>query len=68
MLERLLPRHLQIIYEINARFMRDVASRYLLDGDRLRRMSMIEEGDETGPHGAPGHCRILLRQRRGEAP
>ena len=28
MLERLLPRHLQIIYEINARFMRDVASRY----------------------------------------
>ena len=46
MLGRLLPRHLQIIYEINARFMRDVASRYLLDGDRLRRMSIIEEDGE----------------------
>ena len=46
MLERLLPRHLQIIYEINARFMRDVASRYPLDGERLRRMSIIEEGAE----------------------
>ena len=34
-----LPRHLQIIYEINARFMRDVATRYPLDEDRLRRMS-----------------------------
>jgi starch phosphorylase len=45
-LERLLPRHLQIVYEINARFMRDVASRYPLDGDRLRRMSIIEEGPE----------------------
>ena len=40
---RLLPRHLQIIYEINARFLRMVASRYPLDVDRLRRMSIIEE-------------------------
>ena len=40
----LLPRHLQIIYEINARFLREVATRYPLDGDRLRRMSIIEEG------------------------
>jgi glycogen phosphorylase len=47
MLERQLPRHLQIIYEINARFMRDVSSRYLLDEDRLKRMSIIEEdGDK----------------------
>ena len=46
MMERLLPRPLQIIYEINARFMRDVASRYPLDGGRLRRMSIIEEGGE----------------------
>ena len=43
MFERLLPRHLQIIYEINARFLRDVAIRYPLDTDRLRRMSIIEE-------------------------
>jgi len=46
MLARLLPRHLQIIYEINARFMRDVASRYPLDVDRLRRMSIVEEDGE----------------------
>ena len=45
MLERLLPRHLQIIYEINARFLREVACRYPYDADRLRRMSIIEEGE-----------------------
>ncbi len=57
MLERLLPRHLQIIYEINARFMRDVASRYLLDGDRLRRMSIIEEDGEK--HVRMAHLAIV---------
>ena len=51
MLEHLLPRHLQIIYEINARFLRDVACRYPFDGDRLRRMSIIEEGE-------PKHVRM----------
>ncbi len=45
MFERLLPRHLQIIYEINARLMREVATRWPMDSDRLRRMSII---DETG--------------------
>ena len=45
-LGRLLPRHLQLIYEINAKFMRDVASRYPLDFERMRRMSIIEEGDQ----------------------
>jgi starch phosphorylase len=45
MLEQFLPRHLQIIYDINARFLRDVAARYPLDVDRLRRMSIIEEGE-----------------------
>jgi starch phosphorylase len=43
MFERLLPRHLQIIYEINGRFMRSVATRYPLDGERLRRMSIFNE-------------------------
>jgi starch phosphorylase len=57
MLGRLLPRHLQIIYEINARFMRDVASRYLLDGDRLRRMSIIEEDGEK--HVRMAHLAIV---------
>ena len=44
MLGRVLPRHLQIILEINARFLRTVATRYPLDIDRLRRMSIIDEG------------------------
>ncbi len=42
--ETLLPRHLQIIYEINARFLQDVAIKFPGDNDRLRRMSLIEEG------------------------
>ncbi len=46
MFGRLLPRHLQIIYEINARFMRDVATRWPLQEDRLRRMSIIDEAGE----------------------
>lgn len=43
-IERLLPRHMHLIYEINARFLKDVAKRYPGDTDRLRRMSIIEEG------------------------
>ncbi len=46
MFGQLLPRHLQIIYEINARFMRDVATRWPLEDDRLRRMSIIDEAGE----------------------
>lgn len=46
LLERLLPRHLQIIYEINARFLDQVRIRWPGDNDRLRRMSLVEEGSE----------------------
>ena len=46
MLEKLLPRHLMIIFEINRRFVRDVSIRYVGDNDRLSRMSLIEEGGE----------------------
>jgi starch phosphorylase len=42
--EKLLPRHLQIIYEINHHFMKDVMHRFPGDSDMLRRMSIIEEG------------------------
>ena len=45
LLERVLPRHLQIIYEINRRFMAHVASVWPGDAERLQRMSIIEEGD-----------------------
>ena len=41
--EAVLPRHLQIIYEINARFLQDVVHRYPGDVDRLRRMSIVDE-------------------------
>lgn len=44
MFERLLPRHLQIIYEINRRFLREVEIRWPNDPGRLERMSLIEEG------------------------
>ena len=42
--EKLLPRHLQIIYEINARFLRQVSLKWPGDNARLARMSLIEEG------------------------
>jgi glycogen phosphorylase len=42
--ERLLPRLLEIIYEINARFLREVSMKWPGDVDRQRRMSIIEEG------------------------
>ncbi len=44
--QSLLPRHLQIIYEINARFLSEVASRWPGDMPRQGRMSLIEEGHE----------------------
>jgi len=45
LLEHVLPRHLQIIYEINRRFLQQVSARWPDDGDRLARMSIIEEGE-----------------------
>lgn len=46
LLGKLLPRHLELIYEINMRFLKEVASHYPHDHDRVRRMSLIEEGRE----------------------
>ena len=43
---KLLPRHLELIYEINKRFLREVADRYPADRKILNRMSIIEEGPE----------------------
>ena len=44
--EQMLPRHLQIIYEINRRFLDEVSRVFPNDNNRLRRMSIIEEGGE----------------------
>jgi glycogen phosphorylase len=38
-----LPRHLEIIYEINRRFLDEVRTRFPGDEDRIRRMSLIGE-------------------------
>ena len=57
MLGRLLPRHLQIIYEINSRFLQDVSVRNPYDRDRLSRMSLIEEGTEK--HVRMAHLAIV---------
>ena len=43
---RLLPRHLEIIYEINHRFLHQVKQKYPHDLPRLRRLSLIGEGAE----------------------
>jgi starch phosphorylase len=42
--ERVLPRHLQIICEINHRFLEQVRHMWPGDGERVRRLSLIEEG------------------------
>jgi glycogen phosphorylase len=44
LLEHVLPRHLQIICDINSRFLEQVAAAWPDDRDCLRRMSIIEEG------------------------
>ncbi|NVZ11200.1 glycogen/starch/alpha-glucan phosphorylase [Allochromatium humboldtianum] len=44
--ERLLPRHLEIVYEINRRFLDEVRMRFLGDEARVWRMSLIAEGGE----------------------
>ena len=74
--ERLVPRHLEIIYEINRRFLDDVRRWYPGDEDRLKRMSLIEEEPKrrvrmahlavVGTHSTNGVSEIhtdLLRSR-----
>jgi starch phosphorylase len=41
--QRLLPRHLEIIYEINRRFLDEVRVRFLGDDARVARLSLIDE-------------------------
>ena len=46
MFRRLLPRLLDIIYEINARHIGEISRRWPGDNDRVARMSLIQEGGE----------------------
>jgi len=46
LLQHVLPRHMEIIYEINQEFLDTVQKKWPLDMERMRRMSVIEEGGE----------------------
>ena len=46
LMQNLLPRHMEIIFEINYHFMRAVANFFPGDNNKLRDMSIIEEGGE----------------------
>jgi glycogen phosphorylase len=43
---KILPRHLEIVYEINARFLDEARLRFFGDEERIARLSLI---DESGP-------------------
>ena len=76
LVEQMLPRHLAIVYEINARFLADVRRRFGADHARVRRMSIIDEEGErrvrmaslaiVGSHSVNGvaalHTEILKSQ------
>lgn len=76
LLEKLLPRHLEIMYEINSRFLKVVEQKWPGDFDRMRRMSLVEESGEkkinmahlaiVGSHAVNGvaaiHSEIIKRE------
>jgi starch phosphorylase len=72
---RMFPRHLEIIYEINGRFLEEVRAKFPGDDARVARMSLIDEGGEryvrmahlatVGSHKVNGVARLhsdLLKQ------
>jgi starch phosphorylase len=46
MLGRVLPRHMQIIFDINARFLEDIAKRHGHDVELMRKVSLVDESGE----------------------
>ena len=46
LVQYLLPRHMEIIYEINHHFLNEVRARFPNDPERVARLSIIEEGPE----------------------
>jgi starch phosphorylase len=74
-MEKVLPRHMQIIYEINRRFLNDIRKRFPGDNERVRRMSLVQEEPRrvrmahlgiVGSHSTNGvsklHTQILKEQ------
>ncbi|OWQ88962.1 glycogen phosphorylase [Roseateles aquatilis] len=57
--EALLPRHLEIVYEINHRFLAQVKRQFPDDADLLRRVSLIDEGGQHGHFGG-GERRVRM--------
>ena len=57
MFAELLPRHLEIIYEINRRFLDEVRSRFPGDEARVERMSLIDE--EGGKRVRMAHLAVV---------
>ena len=72
--ERLLPRHLQIVYQINRDFLEEVSAKFPQDLDLRRRMSLInEDGDRrvrmaylsvVGSHRVNGVAKLHSRLMR----
>jgi starch phosphorylase len=46
LMTRILPRHMEIIFDINARFLEEVRLRFPGDAERLARLSLIDESGE----------------------
>ncbi|MFW5833974.1 MAG: glycogen/starch/alpha-glucan family phosphorylase, partial [Pseudomonadota bacterium] len=61
MIERLLPRHMQIIYELNADFLRDLRDRRGIDDETIRAVSLIDES--TGRRVRMGHLAFLAAHK-----
>ncbi len=73
LLEKVLPRHVQIIFSINHQFLREAQQFSFIDAEKLRKVSIIEEGYEkqvrmahlciVGSHSVNGvselHTRLL---------
>lgn len=76
LLGQLLPRHLEIIYDINARFLEEAGRRFPGETERIARMSLIDESNEhyvrmahlacVGSHAINGvaalHTELLKRE------
>jgi glycogen phosphorylase len=67
MMARLLPRHMEIIFEINRRFLDEVRARFPGDDGRVRRLSIIDEHGERSVRMV--HLATIASQRvNGVAP